>query len=409
MKRKLIDLTDQRSQHLQAAENALAAGDTAKYESEMNQVTNMNTEIQRVQNLLSEQQRKILEQQPSPAEARDMAEERGSQLSAGKEVKFSTMEVLRAVRNSTTLAAGTLVTPTGTGSNIRDPLGNMVSSIVDQVYVQDLTGMGSYTEPYVISEIDAKDGKVESLAGTARAASKDPVFGYAEIRPYEVNVTSFVDRNISRLSPASYYDKIFGMAMRALRRKLADLIVNGDGQSNPVMFGMKTAKNKAGAAIYARENITAIDANTLDSLYFAYGSGDAMGSNARLFLTKKDLKAIGMLRGTNEKRRLMEIIPDAGNPNVGVIRDGGVAIPYTIVSGLSSLSGATAGAADIQTMLYGDPMNYELGLFGEYSVRVDESVKSVERMYAILGDAMVGGNLVVDKGIVVATLPKAGG
>lgn len=60
-------------------------------------------------------------------------------------------------------------------------------------------------------------------------------------------------------------------------------------------------------------------------------------------------------------------------------------------------------------MLYGDPANYELGLFGDYTVRVDDSVKAVERMVTILGDAMVGGNLIVDKGFVIANLPKSGG
>lgn len=59
-------------------------------------------------------------------------------------------------------------------------------------------------------------------------------------------------------------------------------------------------------------------------------------------------------------------------------------------------------------MLYGDPMNFMLGLFGSYSVRVDESIKGEERMLTILGDAMVGGNLVVDKGFVVGTVPKSG-
>lgn len=49
-------------------------------------------------------------------------------------------------------------------------------------------------------------------------------------------------------------------------------------------------------------------------------------------------------------------------------------------------------------------MNFEVGLFGDYTIRVDESVKAVERMYAILGDAFVGGNLVVDKGFVVGTI-----
>ena len=65
-----------------------------------------------------------------------------------------------------------------------------------------------------------------------------------------------------------------------------------------------------------------------------------------------------------------------------------------------------AAVPAVQTMAYGDPMNYELGLFGDYTVRVDESVKAVERMLTVLGDAMVGGNLIVDKGFVVATVPK---
>ena len=45
----------------------------------------------------------------------------------------------------------------------------------------------------------------------------------------------------------------------------------------------------------------------------------------------------------------------------------------------------------------------------DFTVRVDESYKAQERLLTILGDVMVGGNLVVDKGVVVATVPKAGG
>ena len=410
MKRKLIDLCNQRNQHLQAAEAALTAGNVADYESAMEKATNLNADIQRIQNLLTEQERKLVEQQPTGAEARDMAEERGSVLLKGGEVKFSAVEVRRAILNQTTLAATTLVQPTGAGSEIRDPLGNVVSSIVDQVMVTDMSGMGSYMEPYVISELGANAGEVSALAGIARTAGEDPDFGIAEIKPYEINTTSYVDRNIANLSPANYYAKIQGMAMRAMRRKLASLILNGDGSSSsPVFFGMKTAKNKAGNNIFATVDVSAVDVNLLDTLYFAYGSSDAMGANARLLLTKADLKAIGALRGTNEKRRLFEIIPDAGNPNIGTIRDGGLVIPYTICSDLTTLSGTAAGTADVLTMGYGDPMNFEVGLFGDFTVRVDESVKAVERMHTILGDAMVGGNLIVDKGMVWAKLPKATG
>lgn len=406
-RRRLIDLADQRTNALTNAENALAAGNTAEYDSAMEKVTNLNAEISRVQNLLAEQQRKAVESAPTGAEARDMAEERGEALRRGDFVNFSAVEVIRSVRNATTLASGTLVMPSGAGETIRDPIGNDPSSIVNQVNVQDLTGMESYSEAYVISELTAKGGKVSTNAGKARGASDSPTFGVAKISPYELTVTDYVDRNISRLTPANYYAKIYNMAMRAMYRKLAELIVNGDGQAIPDMYGIKTAKNKAGANIFATANVSAINENLLDTFFYAYGSDAAIGANARLYLAKDDLKALGMLRN-NDKERVLKVHPEAGNPNIGTIEDGGVFHPYTIVPDLTALSKTVAGASPIQTMLYGDPMNFMLGLFGTYSVRVDESIKGEERMLTILGDAMVGGNLVVDKGFVVGTVPKSG-
>ena len=266
--------------------------------------------------------------------------------------------------------------------------------------------MESFSEPYVITELDAKGAAVSTAAGTARTTSADPTFGIAQIKPYELSVTTFVDRNLSRLSPASYYEKIYGMAMKAMRRKLATLIVNGDGQTSPAMFGIKNAKNKAGNSIFSSLEVSTVDSGLLDSFFFAYGSDEAIGSNARLYLTKADLRAIGKIRNTNQER-VFKVRPDGGNPNIGVIEDGGVIVPYTIVPGLTSLNGNTDKSS--QTMVYGDPLNYELGLFGDYTIRVDESVKAVERMVAILGDAMVGGNLIVDKGFVVGTTPAAAG
>lgn len=406
LRRECTDLMQQRTNMLNAAEVAYDAGNQAEYDSCMEKVRNMGDRIQSLQADIAEQDRKFaLRPGPTGAEARDIAEERGSLLMKGDAVKFTTDEIRRVIMNQITLASGDLVKPSGVDPTIRDPIGNVVSSIVDQVTTMDLTGLGSYSVPYVISELKANAGKIETLAGTARAVSADPTLGVAEIKPYELNVTTYVDRNISDLTPVGYYEKVHGMAMRALRRELANLIVNGDSEATHVMYGMKNATNKKGEAIYASLDVSAIDANTLDELYFSYGDDDYVGANARLLLHKRDLRAFGKLRGTNEKRRLLKISRDAGNANIGNIDDGGVIIPYTLVSGLTSLSTATAGDAAIQTMIYGDPANYLLGLFGQYSVRVDESVKAVERMLTILGDAKVGGNLTVDQGAVVATLP----
>ena len=415
MRRKMIDLMQQRAQLVEKAEALLKDGRREEYRAEMDKVAAMNTEIQDLQKLLEEQDRKFMEKPADPAEEKDKAAERGSALIKGQEVKFSVQEVRKAlfvpgaVEKSVTLATGTLAQPTGAGTNIRDPLGNGVGAIIDQVYVQDLTGMASYLEPYVISEFDASGADVATAAGTARTASSDPTYGVAKISPYELTTTSYVDRNIARLTPANYYAKTFAMAMRALRRDTVKMIFNGDGQStNNDMFGIKTAKNVAGSTIFSTLNVTAVDADLLTNLMFAYGGDEELGGNCRLYLNKADLLALGKLRGTNEKRRLFDIVPDAGNPNTGTIREGGTIVPYSIASNLTALSSSSAGSSAIQTMVYGDPMNYELGLFGDYTVRVDESVKAVERMLTILGDAMVGGNLIVDKGFVVATVAATG-
>ena len=404
MRRKMNDLMAKRAGMLADAEAAYKSGDHDAYTAKMTAVGNINEEIAEVMALIDEQDRQFLAKAPDAQEEAEKAAERGNVLMKGGEGKFSTIEVRKAI----TLATGTLVQPTGVGTDIHDIVGGAVSSIVDQVRVEDLSGMGAYQEPYVISELTASANTVASKAGSARTGSTDPTFGIAEIKPYEMTVTSFVDRNLARLTPANYYAKVYSMAMKAMRRKLAGLIVNGDGETTHVMHGIKTATNKAGSAIYATENVSAVDVNLLDTLYFAYGT-DALEPNARLLLTKQDLKAIGKLRGTNEKQRLFAIEPDMGNPNVGIIRDGGVVIPYTICSDLTSLDGATASSsAAIQTMCYGSPANYLLGLFGDFTVRVDESYKAQERLQTILGDAFVGGNLVADKGFVVATVPKSG-
>ena len=414
MRRKLIDLRQKRTTLLEGAEALLKEGKREEYRAEMAKVTKMNEEIKDVEDLVREQDRKFLEKAADPAEEKDKAEERGNELMKGHEVTFSPLEVAKALfvpkhtEKSVTLATGTLAQPTGAGTDIRDALGYGVGAIIDQVYVQDLNGMSAYLEPYVISEPDAKGAKVTTAAGTARAASDDPQLGVAKIAPYELTTTSYVDRNISRLTPANYYAKIFAMAMKSMRRSTVGMIFNGDGQSTNDMFGVKTAKNMAGSPIYASLDVEEVGPDLLTELMFAYGGDEELGGNCRLYLNKKDLLALGKLRGTNEKWRLFDIVPDAANPNTGTIREGGTIVPYSISSKLTALSASEKGSSAIQTMVYGDPMNYELGLFGPYTVRVDESVKAVERMLTILGDAMVGGNLIVDKGFVVATLPANG-
>lgn len=416
MKRKLIALAADRKAALTAAQAAYDAKDQKEYDAQMEKVQNINAEIAQVQNLIAEQERQILTAQPSAAETRDMAEERANLLRNGHEVQIPIAELMRAARNADgdgTLYSSSLTNPSGAGSEVNDNHGQ--TSLLELVRQQDMTGLSSWEEPYAITDPAAKVGVPASVAGTARVAS-DPTFGVSVIKPYEVTTTSFVDRNIARLSPTQYMAKVQSMARRALWNKIAALILLGDAENTHVMYGMLNGTNKAGNSIVDTVAATVssskgkVDEQLLNSLYFAYGDSYEVGGNAMLFCNKTDLKAWGALRGTNEKGRLFSVSPAAGQANRGVIADGGVQIPYLIDPNLVAVDGtaqAAASGSDKLCCIYGDPQNYLLGFFGDYTIRVDESVKAIERMYTILGDAMVGGNVVVDRGFVIAKIAKA--
>ena len=416
MKRKLIALAADRTAALNAAQAALEANNRADYDANMAKVANINEEISRVQNLIAEQERAIDMHQPSAAETRDMTEERANALRSGREVKFSVAEIRRGLRNADgdgTLMSGSIVQPIGAGVEIRDNLG--YTSLVDLVRTMDMTGLGGWEEPYATAYQSVEVGTPTSVAGTARTKS-DPGFAISQIKPYEVSVTSLVDRNIARLSPAVYMQKVQAMAFRALRNKIAALILKGDSEGTHVMYGMINGTNKASASIVSTVNATVdtghgkIDDQLLNNLYFGYGNNYEVGGNAMLFCNKVDLKAWGALRGTYEKRRIFAIDPLPGNANRGTISDGGMIVPYLLDPNLTPVEGTEQdnnAGSDKLCCVYGDPLNYLLGLFGDYTIRVDESVKAIERMNAILGDAVVGGNVIVKDGFCVAKIAKA--
>ena len=396
-KREYMDKCAEREVMVKSLEDFRREGNTEAFNDMKTKIGNINEAIDQLKFSMDEQQRKMDAYEPSAAEQRDIAEERGSQLIKGGDIVFSQQELRRGIRNiarvdnSITLATGSLAQPTGVGSEIHDSLGSAVSAIIDQVSVEDLTGMGSLLEMYEISPLTAKGGNVKSNAGKARPDSDDPVFGKAKISPYELNVTAYVDRNINRLSPVAVYNHVYGKAMRAMRAETCKLIVKGDEQATPDMYGITTAKNTDGAAIYATIDSLAVDDEIFDKLFFAYGGDNVMEFGARVFLTKSQLKRLTKLRNANMER-VFKVSYDSAS--TGTIDDGGSKHPFTLIPGNSTV------------LAYGNPMNYKLGLFGDYSVRLDESIMGKERMFTILGDAFVGGNLTVDKGMVVGTLAE---
>ena len=309
------------------------------------------------------------------------------------------LKIESAETRSTLLSGGKIATPTAVGG-INEP-GPQVSSIVDMVTVEDMTGIGSYKEAY----IDSWQSAAEATEGTASTPS-DPSFKTVQINPFLIDTLSYVSREIRKQTPLQYEEKVRKGALIALRKKVAELIVNGNGTSSP--YGIKNAVNtdNSPASMTKALSVTSatIDEKTLRKIVFEYGNDESIGTNATLFLNKADLIAFGDVRGTNEKGAVYEIIPDGSNPNTGVIKDAGLTVKYCINSNLTALSSSTRGSSAIQTMVYGDPSCYKLGLFGDYEVNVSEDYKFAEGLLAIRGEAMVGGNVVVKNGFVVVTL-----
>lgn len=388
---RLNELKSQRATILENAEKELTAGNLNEHKSLMAKAQAMNPEIENLDALVKEYDRYDIAHAPKFGnDAKDL-KEMGNMLLAGERVGFASDIVKQAlVSNAATVFSGDIVAPTGGSSQINDGFNAQVSGLIDQVRVETFDGLNAWEESYLKTMQTATKGKPGTVGGTTRTDSS-PVWRKAKMIAHEVQTTAFVDRNIARLSPAAYAAKAQSYALKSLRKEINNMIFNGDGSDSPEFFGFKNAKNTNGEAIFATSALSSIGPDFLRKMVFGYGGDEEVSANARLILNKVNLAALGDLTiGTGDNRPLYDITQQG---NTGTIKSGGLIVPYTIAS-----------AAGSKTIAYGDPMSFLLCLFGSYTIRVDESVKSVERMVAILGDVLAGGNLTVDKGMLIANL-----
>lgn len=388
------NLLQRRANFLKEAEDCKNSGDAAGYNAKMADAKALNTQIDELGEQIAEASRYAQAHAPKFGTDRKDLEEMGKAMKAGERVRIDIVDVAANLRRNEGIAMGSLATPAGAGAEIRDGFAGVVSGLINQVNTVDLKGLGSWEEPYVVSDPDAAGVDPFTVNGAKRATT-DPVFAKAGMTAYEANVTSYVPKAAANLSPALYAAKVQEMAYRALQRKAVQLMINGDGTASPKMHGILNAKNTAGANIYAEiAGVTAINEDTLAQMVFGYGGDEMTGGFARLLLTKANLEAFGKLKGSGEKTPLYEITFDAATGgNTGTIKRGGLIVPYTICSAIGE-----------KKLAYGDPFNYMLALFGDYVVGTDSSYMAAERLITVLGDVNLSGNLTVDKGMSIATL-----
>ncbi|MCH5352956.1 MAG: phage major capsid protein [Acutalibacter sp.] len=303
-----------------------------------------------------------------------------------------------AVHRSLTLSSGELAQPTRvSGIN---PGQNVVSGLVDMVYVVDADGMGEDAVAYEVSG--------GQTANTAKDDGKDaeestPFLKVAKITPTLVTTPSYVSRRIQRTTPLNYQNRVIQSAFNALRQKVGGLIVNGDPAATiPEPTGIiKAAAISAGSDM----EISAIDEKTLRSIALNYGGAANVEGGGVLLLNKATLIAFGDVRGEKEKKAVYEIIFSENSSTTGTIKDGGLSVRFCIVDDLPAFSSATTGK---YVMVYGKPLAYQLDLFGPYTVEVSKDFQFAKGLLAVMGEALVGGNVITENGF-IRVKKKAGG
>lgn len=280
------------------------------------------------------------------------------------------MTIDNAEARAVLVSSGTLATPTEVGG-INDPVGARVSSIVDLVKIVDASGMGAYKVAYVDTDATA----ATQTEGAAYNAS-EPVFGYVEIKPQTEAVLSYISKQTRKQTPLNYQGKVNESALVALRKRAAKIVTDKIIASD----------------IVTKLSGVALDEKFLRKVALNYGGDEGVVGAATLFINKADLVTLGDVRGS-DKKPVYEITPDAGNPNTGVIKDGGLSVQYCIDSNL------TAG-----TTAYGQGKCFELALFSDYEINVSEDFAFDKGLLAIRGDVELGGDVTVKGGFVVATV-----
>lgn len=265
-----------------------------------------------------------------------------------------------------TVASGQLVQPTKV-DGINDLPGATVSSIIDLVKIVNCTGMGNHKIAYVK---DIAAAAAEHTEGEAAATATLAQFGFVTITPTSYAVLDFISKQAKKQTTLQYAAKVKEQALVALRRKASEVVT-------AALRASELLQTVPGAAI---------DAKTLRTIVLNYGNDESVLGGAMLLLNKKDLLKFGDVRGTNEKKALYEITPDA-NGNTGVIREGGLHVRYCIDSHVPE-----------GELYYGNPQALELDLFSDYEVKISEDFAFDKLMDTIRGDVEMGSDVTVKNG-----------
>lgn len=326
-------------------------------------------------------------------EKKEVLEQRGADLKAGKKIKVELEE------RSTVVSSGDLLIPKKYKNTIDESFEG-VSGLVDRLNTVPLEGGESYSVPFEVAY-----GEGNYTGENADYSETDPETDYVETGRAKITAYSEISIEAIKLPNANYQALVIKRVRDSIRKKIGKQAIIGAGTTNTIK-GIYNADVKVMPTAEAKTadiSLADIDIDTLNTIVFAYGGDESVESEQVLILSKRDLEKFAKVKTSDDK--FVYKLTRKGQTGTIAYANGGLEVPYVINSACGSLSDSKTVAGKY-TLVYGSLSSYELPIFSELEIEESKDYNFKKGMVSYRGDVIVGGTVSKYNGFV--RVKKAG-
>lgn len=326
-------------------------------------------------------------------EKKEVLEQRGADLKAGKKIKVELEE------RSTVVSSGDLLIPRKYKNTIDESFEG-VSGLVDRLNTVPLEGGESYSVPFEVAY-----GEGNYTGENADYSETDPETDYVETGRAKITAYSEISKEAIKLPNANYQALVIKRVRDSIRKKIGKQAIIGAGTTNTIK-GIYNADVKVMPTAEAKTadiSLADIDIDTLNTIVFAYGGDESVESEQVLILSKRDLEKFAKVKTSDDK--FVYKVTRKGQTGTIAYANGGLEVPYVINSACGSLSDSKTVAGKY-TLVYGSLSSYELPIFSELEIEESKDYNFKKGMVSYRGDVIVGGTVSKYNGFV--RVKKAG-
>lgn len=326
-------------------------------------------------------------------EKKEVLEQRGADLKAGKKIKVELEE------RSTVVSSGDLLIPKKYKNTIDESFEG-VSGLVDRLNTVPLEGGESYSVPFEVAY-----GEGNYTGENADYSETDPETDYVETGRAKITAYSEISIEAIKLPNANYQALVIKRVRDSIRKKIGKQAIIGAGTTNTIK-GIYNADVKVMPTAEAKTadiSLADIDIDTLNTIVFAYGGDESVESEQVLILSKRDLEKFAKVKTSDDK--FVYKVTRKGQTGTIAYANGGLEVPYVINSACGSLSDSKTVAGKY-TLVYGSLSSYELPIFSELEIEESKDYNFKKGMVSYRGDVIVGGTVSKYNGFV--RVKKAG-